>query len=121
MSVISEMFHNLLSKPVTILYPKEKVPVPGAFRGRITIDDDKCIGCSKCSLVCPAHVITMVENDREVEFKDKKLKRKKKPRVKLFKCIRCGLCERHCPTTPAAIYLKNELSDSGTNPEAMVT
>jgi formate hydrogenlyase subunit 6/NADH:ubiquinone oxidoreductase subunit I len=121
MSVISEMFHNLLSKPVTLLYPLEKVPVPGAFRGRITIDDDKCIGCSKCSLICPAHVITMVENEREVEFKDKKLKRKKKPRVKLFKCIRCGLCERHCPTTPAAIYLKNELSDSGTNPEAMVT
>jgi len=58
---------------------------------------------------------------REVEFKDKKLKRKKKPQVKLYKCIRCGLCERHCPTTPAAIYLKNELSDSGTDSEAVVT
>lgn len=121
MSVISEMFRNLLSKPVTLLYPVEKVPVPGAFRGRIAINDDTCIGCSKCSLICPAHVITMVENEREVEFRDKKLKRKKKPRVQLFKCIRCGLCERHCPTTPASIYLKSELSDSGTDPEAVVT
>jgi formate hydrogenlyase subunit 6/NADH:ubiquinone oxidoreductase subunit I len=63
----------------------------------------------------------MVDNEREVEFKGKKLKRKKKPRVKLFKCIRCGLCERHCPITPAAIYLKNELSVTGTDSEAVVT
>ena len=120
MSVISEMFHNLFSKPVTILYPKEKVPVPGAFRGRISLHDDTCIGCSKCAVVCPAHVITMVDNVREVEFKGKKLIRKRTPRVKLYKCIRCGLCERHCPTTPASIYLKSELSESGTDPEAVV-
>jgi len=119
MSVLSEMFFNLLSKPFTILYPKEKVPIPGAFRGRVNITDEKCIGCSKCSLVCPAQVITMVQNEREVEFKDKTIKRKKKPQVKLFKCIRCGLCERHCPT--GAIYLKNELSASGTDREVVIT
>jgi formate hydrogenlyase subunit 6/NADH:ubiquinone oxidoreductase subunit I len=120
MSVLGEMFSNLLSKPFTILYPKEKVPVPDAFRGKVAISDEKCIGCSKCSLVCAAQCITMVEGQRVVEFKGKKLERKKKPKVKLFSCIRCGLCERHCPV-PGAIYLKNELSDTGTDRETVIT
>lgn len=119
MSVLREMFENLFSSPVTILYPKEKIPIPGAFRGRVTRIDEKCIGCSKCSLVCPAQCIKMVEGPREVEFKGKNLARKKKPQIKLYKCIRCGLCERYCPN--AAIYLKNELSDSGTDREVVVT
>ena len=119
MSVLKEMFFNLISKPITILYPKDKVPIPGAFRGRVFLVDDNCIGCSKCSLVCPAQCISMVEGAREVEFKGKKLARKKKPQVKLFKCIRCGLCERHCPTE--AIYLKDELSISGTDREVVMT
>jgi formate hydrogenlyase subunit 6/NADH:ubiquinone oxidoreductase subunit I len=119
MSVIKEMFRNLLSQPVTILYPKVKVPVPLAFRGRVVISDEKCMGCSMCSLVCPSHAITMIPNQREVEFKGKKLTRKKRPEVKVFKCIRCGLCERHCPTD--AIYLTDELSCSGTDRELVVT
>jgi NADH-quinone oxidoreductase subunit I len=119
MSVLKEMFWNLLSKPITILYPKEHVPIPDRFRGRVAIRDEKCIGCSKCSVVCSVQCISMVDSPKEVEFKDKKLTRKKKPQVKLFKCIRCGLCERHCPA--GAIYLKNELSDSGTDREIVVT
>jgi formate hydrogenlyase subunit 6/NADH:ubiquinone oxidoreductase subunit I len=119
MSVLREMFENLLSRPITILYPKEKVPIPAAFRGRVALHDDNCIGCSKCSLVCPVHAITMVDSQREVEFRGKSLARKKRPQVKIFKCIRCGLCERHCPT--GAIYLKNELSSSGTDSEIVGT
>ena len=61
MSVLKEMFENLTHKPATTLYPKEKVPVPPAFRGRIAIRDDKCIGCSKCAVVCPTGAI--VERD----------------------------------------------------------
>jgi len=119
MSVLKEMFENLLSRPITILYPKEKVPIPGAFRGKVAIDDGKCIGCSKCSLVCPAKAIAMIDGPREVEFKGKNLARKKRPQVKLFKCIRCALCERHCPT--GAITLQHELSISGPDNEVVIT
>jgi len=119
MSVLREMLENLLSRPITILYPKEKIPIPDAFRGRVAITDDKCIGCSKCSLVCPAQAITMIDGPRDVEFNGKKLARRKRPQVKLYKCIRCALCERHCPT--GAISLLPELSSSGTDGEVVVT
>jgi len=119
MSVLIEMLENLFARPFTILYPKEKVPIPDTFRGRVAIDDKKCIGCSKCSVTCPVQCISMVDSPAEIEFRGKTLTRKKKPRVKLYKCIRCGLCERHCPT--GAIYLNNELSESGTDKEAVVT
>lgn len=119
MSVIREMLENLISRPVTILYPLVKVPVPDTFRGRIAISDDRCIGCSKCSLVCPAQVISMIDGPRDVEFKGKTLARKKRPQVKLFKCIRCGICERHCPT--GAIHLEHEHGGVGTDREVVVT
>lgn len=119
MSVLREMFENLFRRPVTVLYPAEKIPVPGAFRGRVAIDDDRCIGCSKCSLVCPAQVISMVDGAREVQFKGKSLARKKRPQVKLFKCIRCGLCARHCPT--GAITMEHVLSETGTDREVVIT
>ena len=115
MSVLTEMFRNLFSRPVTTLYPAEKVPVPQGFRGKVAIADEKCIGCSKCSVVCPARCITMADSPREVEFKGKNLARKKKPRIKLYKCIRCGLCERHCPAD--AIHLTSEPASCGIDKE----
>lgn len=111
MSVLSEMLHNLVSRPATTLYPVEKIPIPGAFRGRVECADERCIGCSKCSRVCPASAIAMVENSHEVEFGGKTVVRKKKPQVAPYRCIRCGLCERHCPAD--AIHLRNLLSIAG--------
>lgn len=119
MTVLSEMLRNLVSRPATTRYPAEKVPVPVGFRGRVECDDERCIGCSKCSMVCPASAITMAENQREVEFRGKTMVRKKKPRVALYSCIRCGLCERYCPAD--AIHLRNVLSVAGPNCEEAVT
>ncbi|OPY37501.1 MAG: F(420)H(2) dehydrogenase subunit I [Methanoregula sp. PtaU1.Bin051] len=117
MSVISEMIRNLLTRPVTILYPKEKVTIPPGFRGRIVVSDEKCIGCGKCAVVCPARCIAMVDNQKEVSFKGKQLVRRKKPKVKLFKCIRCGLCERYCPAD--AIHVSSEPALCGTDKDAV--
>ena len=118
MSFLREVLENLLSKPCTILYPAEKVPIPEAFRGQISISDEKCIGCSKCTLVCPSGCIAMAADSKEIEFKGKKITRKKRPHVKLYSCLRCGLCAQHCPTE--AIEMQNILSCSGTDCEVLV-
>jgi len=119
MSVLREMFENLLSKPFTILFPKDEVPIPEGFRGKIAIVNEKCSGCTRCAKVCPAECITMVADHTEIEVKGKKIIRKKRPVVKFFKCIRCGLCEEYCPS--GAIWMKCELSESGTDKEIVVT
>ena len=39
-------------KPVTVLYPYERLELPKAFRGQHSIDWEKCIGCELCAKVC---------------------------------------------------------------------
>ena len=119
MSLLKEMIQNLLSRPVTILYPREPVPIPDTFRGRVANTEEICIGCSKCAQVCPATVITMIEGPRDVEFRGKKIARKKRPEIDLYKCIRCGLCERHCPT--GSIHLEHVHAGTGTDRDVRVT
>ena len=41
-----------------------------------------CIGCGKCSQVCPAHAITMED---------------RLPRIARDRCIRCFCCQEFCP------------------------
>jgi formate hydrogenlyase subunit 6/NADH:ubiquinone oxidoreductase subunit I len=118
MTVLKEMLENLISRPCTILYPTEKIPIPEAFRGKVIIVDDKCIGCSRCAVVCPSQCITMVADQTEIEVKGKKIVRKKRPHVRIYSCLRCGLCEQYCPSD--AIHLKNELSCSGTDCKVVV-
>jgi formate hydrogenlyase subunit 6/NADH:ubiquinone oxidoreductase subunit I len=118
--VVVELIRNLGRKPATVLYPKEAVPIPLGFRGRIAIRDELCIGCSKCAVVCPTECISMVASERQVHFGGKALIRKRKPEVHLFACIRCGLCEEYCPTDPKAIYLTAEPSGSGTDKDVVV-
>ena len=120
LSVLREMLRNLVSKPATICYPFEKIPVPEGFRGRVEYIDANCIGCGRCSRVCPADAIAMVEGPREMEVKGKKLVRKKKPEVSLYRCIRCGLCEEYCPQDPKAIRLTCEFSGAGEDREVVV-
>lgn len=119
--VLKELAENLRTRPVTIRYPVEKVPVPEDFRGRIAIRDELCFGCSRCAVVCPTVCIDMVPSERDVEVKGKRIVRKKKPEVHLFDCIRCGLCEEYCPTEPKAIYMTKEFAGAGPDKDVVVT
>ena len=112
MSLLGDLISNLFRKPGTVLFPAENLPVPECFRGRIRITEDKCIGCSRCALVCPSQCILMVPDQKEIEVKGRKITRKKRPRIKVLRCIRCGLCEDACPSE--AIHLTREFSMSGT-------
>ncbi len=109
-ALLPEVMHSLTHKPATEPYPAVVIEVPKGFRGRIDVSDERCIGCSKCAIVCPTECVEMVADEKEVQHGGRTVKRKKKPTVHLLSCIRCGLCEEACPTDPKAIYLTEKFS-----------
>lgn len=87
----------LFSKPVTIQYPFEKRKVHEGFRGKHALvrdpflGDDKCIGCMRCTTVCPSKCIHIKREKREnkmvvIEYI-----------IDASRCIYCAYCVEACP------------------------
>ena len=49
----------------------------------LVLDEEKCIGCAMCTLVCPHGVLVM--NGRTAQIDD------------LDGCMECGACAKNCP------------------------
>ncbi len=91
---------------VTKKYPYEPIEVPEGFRGKPSIDVEKCIGCGACVNVCPPNALSA-----EIDL-NKSVKR-----IILFlgKCIFCGRCQDVCPTEAIKLTREFELSTLTTN------
>ena len=91
---------------VTKKYPFEPVEAPEGFRGKPSINTEKCIGCGACVSVCPPNALS-IEVDAKRGVK----------RIMLFlgRCIFCGRCQDVCPTE--AIKLSREFELSSLNPK----
>ncbi len=50
----------------------------------ISVDRQKCIGCSMCIRVCP-HCVFILDNNKKVKFEDRD------------GCMECGACAMNCP------------------------
>ncbi len=50
----------------------------------LKLDAEKCVGCSRCTQVCPHGVLRM--DQRTVQVVDKNA------------CMECGACQKNCPT-----------------------
>ncbi len=62
------------------------------------IDEEKCIGCKKCSKACHINAIEMIPiKNPSVDAKGKK-KKKFKPQVDQSICVGCGVCALDCKT-----------------------
>ncbi|MCD4740129.1 4Fe-4S dicluster domain-containing protein [archaeon] len=102
--MLKYLIKQLFTKPFTNLFPANRVPndtsaflakgkitppIPVAenYRGKLSYEHDKCIGCYSCIRVCPANVIKAVT--------DKDGKRKIK--MDVSKCTFCGQCIDVCP------------------------
>jgi len=89
----------------TIHYPDEFRRIPDHHRGRVTLREERCIGCTQCSMACPNASCTM-EDGPMVENREHPNKKGLYPQVDVGRCMYCGLCEEVCPTD--AIYLDKE-------------
>ncbi len=86
-----EALKRLFGKPYTIHYPFTDIKAFEGYRGKISLNVNKCTGCSLCFRVCPASAIEMVPDERVKPAK-------RRPHFKLADCCYCALCAEYCPT-----------------------
>lgn len=82
----STVFRSLLPGKAGVLAGKA---IAELISPRPTLVPERCIGCGKCSSLCPAHAI---------EMKDKK------PRIRRRQCIRCFCCQEFCPKGAVSVH-----------------
>ncbi len=90
---LREAILALIKGPYTTSYPRKPCEPPKRFRGKPVYDNDGCIACTACSLVCPA---------RAIEFKDTVVsppgKSTRRMILHLDECHYCGQCSALCTT-----------------------
>jgi NAD(P)H-quinone oxidoreductase subunit I len=93
-------------RPVTVLYPYEKLIPSERYRGRIHFEFDKCISCEVCVRVCPIN-LPVVDWEFNKETKKKKLKHYS---IDFGVCIFCANCVEYCPTNCLSATEEYELA-----------
>jgi formate hydrogenlyase subunit 6/NADH:ubiquinone oxidoreductase subunit I len=91
--MLFEVTRNLFSRPMTVRFPWQSIPIPDGYRGEQIFNIDECTSCGLCFRICPNRAIEMVAAPHE--YKDKYSK--EYPRIDLGKCCFCGLCQDICP------------------------
>lgn len=88
-----------VKKPVTVIYPKERIPMK-RFKGPIAFvvddktHDHKCIACNACIKTCPSRCMSLVAQKSAVDGKRVLTDFK----VNYMLCSLCSLCIDVCPT-----------------------
>jgi NADH-quinone oxidoreductase subunit I len=98
---------HFLSKPVTVHYPDEKLPISDAFLGKHKLTQENCIACNQCVKACPVDCLAY-ESDRHpgkvVEFHNFL--------VDYNYCMFCGLCVDACGSDALHMTKEYDLSVS---------
>ena len=55
----------------------------------LDLDNEKCVGCGMCTIVCPRAVLGMNNGHARIENRDA--------------CMECGACARNCPTAAITV------------------
>ena len=86
-SKLKEAIICLRAGRVTLPYPfAPHAPAPG-FRGTVSVDAEKCIGCGGCANVCTPRAIVVSDPSQETRMLEFFLER----------CTYCARCAEVCP------------------------
>ena len=55
----------------------------------LAFDQEKCVGCGTCIVVCPHEVILLDDGKARIEHRDA--------------CMECGACALNCPTAALSV------------------
>lgn len=84
-TMMKEIARNTVCGPVTRNYPAVKRPPFPGERGKLVMEEGKCIFCGICAKKCPSHALTVTRRP-EQSWKFER-----------FRCILCGSCVEACP------------------------
>ena len=93
LEIAFELLKNLVSRPMTVRFPHESIPIPHGYRGEHVYSFAECISCGLCARICPNRAIEMVKAPEELKEKYAK----EYPKIDLGKCCFCALCQDICP------------------------
>ena len=55
----------------------------------LNLDNEACVGCGMCEIVCPQGVFKMIKNKSKI--------------FDLDGCMECGACSKNCPTSAITV------------------
>ncbi len=97
-SKFKQLLVGLKAGRVTLKYPFEPHPTPPGYRGKVTINAERCTGCGGCATVCPARLIKVTDISPEWRIIRRHLER----------CIQCGRCAEACSERAVEMSLEFE-------------
>lgn len=96
---------HFFSKPVTVQYPDERLPIADAFLGKHLLLQEKCIACQACVKICPVDCLSLAADRKPGKVLDWK-----SFTVNYNYCMFCGLCVEACPTDALHMTKEYDLS-----------
>ena len=99
MGIKLEVLKNIFKKASTKGYPFKDLEPFERFRGKISFDKSKCIGCGLCRLYCPGGCIKLTWKKSKIIVKGVEHQKIIHPinEIDISKCLSCGMCVEVCP------------------------
>ncbi len=87
-TMLGEIVHSLVTRPVTEFYPFERHPNPERLRGKLVWDPEKCTCCQLCVKDCPSDALEFIILD--------KINKRFVLRYHADRCTFCAQCVENC-------------------------
>jgi len=97
---LKEAVRAVFLGPYTTKFPAEPSPAPERYRGKGEFDENECVACGACAVVCPCDAIEVKDHLDETPPVREIIRRHDE-------CIFCGQCEALC-TTEKGVHLTRE-------------